>query len=245
MNNFLSRRKFLKNLVLSCGSLLVGYSALNKFFKNNKKLEVGFANQAPPELWLWSKEAKYYETQLNYIYCHLCPQECVLQENDRGFCRVKVVKNKKLYSLVYGNPCAVNVDPIEKKPFFHFKPQTKVLSLATAGCNLRCINCQNWEISQAKPEETQNNSFLPAQISAVATQNKIPGIAYTYSEPVVFYEYVEDSAKIAKKNKLYNVLVTAGYINEKPLRNLLKNIEGVTLDLKAFDNEFYKKIEVT
>jgi len=239
-----NRREFIKYCAITCGLAGIGYFSVNDFLlgDSRRRLKIGFSADAPEVLWRWSKEAEHYERSGKSIHCHLCPHECVLNEGDRSFCRVRVAKNNKLYSLVYGNPCAVHIDPIEKKPFYHFLPQTRILSIATAGCNLRCLNCQNWDISQRKPEETINYDLPPEKVVELTLDQKIPSIAYTYSEPIIYYEYVKDTARGAKEKGLKNALVTAGFINEKPLRELLKYIDAVTLDLKAFSNDFYKKI---
>ncbi len=241
---FETRREFIKKCAATCGFAGIGYFAINDFILNSsrKRLKMGFPDDAPQEIWRWSKEAEHYEKHGSTIQCHLCPHECVLEDGDRSFCRVRVNKNNKLYSIVYGNPCAVHIDPIEKKPFYHFLPQTMIFSIATAGCNLRCLNCQNWDISQRKPEETINYDLPPEKVVEIVIAQNIPSIAYTYSEPIIYYEYVKDTARIAQKKGIKNTLVTAGFINEKPLRELLKFIDAVTLDLKAFSNAFYKKI---
>jgi pyruvate formate lyase activating enzyme len=205
-------------------------------------LRVGFPNDAPAELWKWSREADWYEAQGRMVRCVLCPHECILGENDRGFCRARVVKDHKLHTVVYGNPCAVHVDPMEKKPLYHFLPGTPIFSVATAGCNLRCINCQNWEISQSKPEKTNNFDLLPERLVQVTAERNIPSIAYTYSEPMIFYEYVRDTAAIAGERGIRNVLVTAGYIAEKPLRELCRVVDAANVDLKGMNDGFYKKV---
>lgn len=242
--SFNTRREFVKRCALTCGFLGIGYFTIKDFFliSSKERLKIGFHDDAPPEIWRWSKEAEHYKRAGKLIQCHLCPHECILEEGDRSFCRVRVVRNNKLYSIVYGNPCAIHIDPIEKKPFYHFLPDTMIFSLATAGCNLRCLNCQNWDISQRKPEETINYDLPPAKVVQITLAQNIPSIAYTYSEPIIYYEYVKDTARIAKEKGIKNALVTAGFINEKPLRELLKFVDAVTLDLKAFSNNFYKKI---
>ncbi len=234
----------MKKLTAAGGIAGISYFSVRDFFLDDsrKRLKIGFPFDAPQEIWKWSREAEHYERHGSTIQCHLCPHECVLEEGDRSFCRVRVVRNNKLYSIAYGNPCAVQIDPIEKKPFYHFLPQTMIFSIATAGCNLRCLNCQNWDISQRKPEETINYDLPPERVVEIAVSRNIPSIAYTYSEPIIYYEYVKDTAKIAKEKGIKNTLVTAGFINEKPLRELLKFIDAITLDLKAFSNSFYKKI---
>ncbi len=174
------------------------------------------------------------------VKCILCPKECELREGERGDCKVRINLDGKLQTLVYGNPCAVHNDPIEKKPLYHFLPGTSIFSIATAGCNLHCKCCQNWEISQFEPEETNNYDLLPQMVVDFARKYRSKSIAYTYSEPVIFYEYTLDTSKIARQYGLKNVLVTAGYINEKPLREILQFIDASNVDLKGFDETFYK-----
>lgn len=225
--------------------LALGAYTINDFFiRKNRggRLRIGFYNDAPAELWKWSREADWYTVSGQMVHCHLCPHDCILGENDRGYCRVRVVKQRKLYSVVYGNPCAIHLDPVEKKPLYHFLPGTPIFSIATAGCNLRCLNCQNWEISQSRPEETVNSDLMPQSLVDTVTFQGIPSIAYTYSEPIVFFEYVKDTAIMANERGIRNVLVTAGYISEEPLRELCKVIDAVNCDLKAFNDRFYKKV---
>lgn len=188
------------------------------------------------------KEAMFYEKYDTGVKCLLCPRECFLQEGVRGVCRVRENHNNTLYSLVYGKPVAIHIDPIEKKPLFHFYPESASFSIATAGCNLRCLNCQNWEISQSNPEELQSYGLSPEEVVNEAKRNNCKSIAHTYSEPIVFYEYTYDTAKLAKGKGIKNVLVSAGYINEKPLRELAKYIDAVNIDLKSFSNSIYQKL---
>jgi len=147
-----------------------------------------------------------------------------------------------LRTVVYGYPCTINIDPIEKKPLFHFLPASPILSLATVGCNLHCKNCQNWEISQANPETTAAFACPPEKVVALARQNGCPCIAYTYTEPIVYYEYTHDTSRLAREAGLRNVLVTAGYVNEEPWRRLLADIDAITLDVKGFTEEFYRDV---
>ena len=144
--------------------------------------------------------------------------------------------------MVYGFPCSIHVDPIEKKPLFHFLPSTPILSVATAGCNLHCLNCQNWEISQASPEDTPAAPYPPERLVEVAVKNNFPSIAYTYTDPIVYYEYTYDTAKLARQNNIRNVLVTAGYINPEPWQELLKYVDAANIDLKGITEDFYRDI---
>jgi pyruvate formate lyase activating enzyme len=189
------------------------------------------------------KEAFYYKKLKNKnVQCELCPRFCVIKPKERGNCGVRENQNGKLTSLVYSKPCAVAVDPIEKKPLFHFLPGEKAFSIGTVGCNLHCLYCQNYSTSQAKPEDVPSLNLSPKKVveDAIAKGCKI--IAYTYTEPTIFYEYMLDIAKIAKKKGIKNVIVSNGFINEKPLKELCKYIDAANIDLKSFDNEFYKKL---
>lgn len=176
------------------------------------------------------------------VQCELCPNSCVLDINQTSRCRTRINKDGKLYSLVYGKPCAVHVDPIEKKPFFHFLPGTTAFSIATAGCVLSCKFCQNWQISQAKPEETDTYDMPPEKVVNNAAAYKCKSIAYTYTEPTAFYEYMYDTAVIARNRKVRNTVHSCGYINEKPLRKLSKYLDAADIDLKAFTEDFYQRI---
>jgi pyruvate formate lyase activating enzyme len=177
-----------------------------------------------------------------YVQCQLCPHFCVNGPGQRGACGVRELRDGQHVTLVYGNPCAVHVDPIEKKPLFHFLPGSRSYSVATAGCNLHCKYCQNWEISQRKPEETYNIDLPPEKLVAEAEGARCHSVAYTYSEPIIFYEYVMDTAPLARERGLRNVLVTAGYINALPQRELCRVVDGANVDLKGFREDFYRDV---
>ena len=172
----------------------------------------------------------------------LCPSECDIKPDDVGICRTRINYGNKLYSIAYGNPCAVHIDPIEKKPLYHFYPKSRALSIATAGCNLACLNCQNWTISQFSPKDTKNYDLMPDKTVEMCISEGCKSIAYTYSEPIAFYEYTYDTAKLAHEKGIKNVIVSAGYINEKPLRNWCKYIDAANIDLKSFDNDIYMEL---
>ena len=178
----------------------------------------------------------------NIVQCLLCPRKCVLDAGQRGVCTVRINKEGKLYTLGYGNPVAIHIDPIEKKPFFHVAPGEPVFSLAVAGCNMRCIFCQNWQISQSRPDETENYNLSPEEIVNKTIENNCKFIAYTYTEPTVFYEYMLDIAKLARAKGLKNTMHSCGYINPQPLKELLKYMDAVNIDLKGFTEEYYAKI---
>lgn len=174
--------------------------------------------------------------------CQLCPRGCVLDEGQRGNCRVRINSGGKMTTLVYGKPCAVHLDPIEKKPMYHMYPGTMTFSIGTAGCNLHCKNCQNWQISQSEPEKTNNYDLPPQMVVTQARQSKCKSIAYTYNDPVVFYEYMFDTAKLARAQGIKNVVVTAGFINTAPLIELCSVVDGIKIDLKALTEDFYRTV---
>ena len=173
------------------------------------------------------------------VLCGLCPARCLLGNGERGQCRVRINLDGKLYTLVYGRLVAVHDDPIEKKPLYHFMPGTRAFSIATAGCNLGCVFCQNWQISQASPESARHIKASPESVVAAAKRAGCDSIAYTYTEPTVFYEFMLDTAKLAKKEGIRNVWVTCGYINPEPLRELCKVMDAANIDLKGFTEEYY------
>jgi len=190
-----------------------------------------------------TKEAMFYEKLPDErIKCVLCPRECVIGSRERGWCGVRENHKGTYYTLVYGNPCAVYVDPIEKKPFYHFLPATTAFSISTAGCNFNCKYCQNWEISQRRPEQTDNVYLPPGDVVRYARRNGCRSIAYTYAEPTVFYEYMYDTAVVGRQRGVRNVVVSAGYINQKPLEQLCEVVDAIKIDLKAFRDKFYKEI---
>jgi len=185
------------------------------------------------------REAMYYKKlDDKYVQCQLCPRGCTLTDGQRSFCRVRQPKDGKLYTLVYGTPCAVHVDPIEKKPLFHVLPGTQAFSIATAGCNLRCKFCQNWQISQSPPEDTDNTVLLPEEVVRSAIRTQSASIAYTYTEPTVFYEYMIDTARLAKKHGILNLYHTGGFINSKPALELTNYLDAANVDLKGFNRDY-------
>jgi pyruvate formate lyase activating enzyme len=247
-NNAISRRKF-----LVCGSSLLpaAVGGLGLWPFSNRVAAAGgrdirgrvFKGDAPRERWKWSIEGFYYKKlKNNHVACGVCPNRCVLAPGDRSICRSKVNFNGKLYSLVYGNPCAVNIDPIEKKPLFHFMPQSKAFSIATTGCNFRCLNCQNWEISQAKPQEVRHYELFPPEVVARALETNSASIAYTYSEAITFYEYMLDTARLASEKGINNLLISNGFINPKPLLNLCQVLDGANINLKSLDDDTYRRL---
>lgn len=186
------------------------------------------------------REAMFYEKEENIIHCYLCPHNCHIKDGGIGFCRVRKAEDGKLYSLNYGKVTSASLDPIEKKPLSRYKPGTSILSVGSFGCNLTCGFCQNHSISMGKP---QYSYIPPMELLDMAERLKGDGnigIAFTYNEPSIWYEYVYDVCKSGKDRDLDMVLVTNGYISHTPLVELLPFISAMNIDLKAFRNEFYK-----
>ena len=236
------RRRFLKRTASTFGLGWMGYEGYEQFVRGRAPSNgaLVFRNDAPLPLDEYSRRAEYWTLRGRDVECLLCPHGCVLGEGDRGFCRTRVVDGGVMHTVAYGNLCAFAVDPVEKKPLYHFLPQTPIVSVAMAGCNLRCPNCQNWQISQAKPEEVMRHPLLPEALVTLTKQRSIPSIAFTYTEPMVCFEYVRDTASLAREAGIKNVLVTAGYVNEEPVRELAKVVDAVQLDVKGFDEAVYR-----
>jgi pyruvate formate lyase activating enzyme len=176
------------------------------------------------------------------VRCDLCPKYCVIEEGQSGDCRIRVNIGGKLVATTYGRASAVHIDPIEKKPLNHFHPATTILSIATAGCNLHCAHCQNWQLSQQDGTQVrQRYKASPEDVVKAAQRQGCPSIAYTYSDPVIFYEYFFDTAVRAHAAGLHNVMVTAGYINPDPMRRLGPFVDAANVDLKGFTDAFYRK----
>lgn len=188
------------------------------------------------------RQARWWKTACAGVQCVLCPFECFLPEGQRGICNVRQNVGGRLMTLVYAQPVSIHLDPIEKKPVHHLLPGTTAYSLSTVGCNLRCAFCQNWEISQALPEHAIGALRAPAQLVQEALAAGSASMAYTYAEPAVFYEYVHDTAVLARQAGLRNVMVSAGYINPEPLRELAPLMDVVKIDLKGFNERFYRRV---
>jgi len=183
--------------------------------------------------------ALFWKSEHGSVRCSLCPRHCLIPEGATGFCRVRKNARGRLISLNYGKLCSMNADPIEKKPLFHFAPGTACLSIATVGCNLGCRFCQNWEISQS--EKIVGDDFTPQQVVDTAKGMGLPGIAYTYVEPTIFYEFALDTMRLAKKAGLYNVWVTNGYTSPEAIRKMARYLDAANVDYKG-GAEFYRKL---
>jgi pyruvate formate lyase activating enzyme len=226
----ISKRDFLKrSLAISAGLICFPCDAL--------LLEMRFG-QEPPR----GRIAMFQEETARGIMCRICPNECVLKEGELSKCNNRIVHKSVLYTMAFGNPCSVNVDPVEKKPLYHFLPGSRAYSIATAGCNLVCLNCQNWTISQTSPDKTRNYDLMPEKVVEECIKNSCSSIAYTYSEPITFYEYAFETATLAKKAGIKNIFKSNGYINTEPLKKICSVIDGANIDLKAFDESTYLKL---
>lgn len=192
---------------------------------------------------LASHPARYWERDADdRILCTLCPRYCRLRDGQAGFCFIRENRGGELVSLGYGRPTGFAVDPIEKKPLSHFLPGTRVLSFGTAGCNLGCRFCQNWEISKARLDAIESLRAAPDDVVELARRQNCPSIAYTYNDPVIFAEYVIDIARVAREAGIKNVLVTAGYVTPEARADLFRHADAANVDLKGFTEDFYRKI---
>lgn len=228
--NMISKRNFVKRCAaLSTGLICVPYGS---FLSEMSSLQAG----------IYKKEAMFQEETPGGIMCMICPNGCVLREGEVSRCRSRKVRKSKLYTLAYGSPCSVNVDPMEKKPLYHFLPGSRAFSIAAAGCNLSCLNCQNWTISQTSPEKTRNYDLMPGKVVEECISRGCKSIAYTYSEPVTFYEYVYETAIVARKAGIKNIVKSNGYINPEPLKKLCSVIDAANIDLKSFNESTYLKL---
>jgi len=188
------------------------------------------------------KEAKYWEKINNKkLQCNLCSHRCKIDKDKVGICGVRKNENGTLFSLIYGAYSSLAIDPIEKKPFFHFHPGTNALSMGTVGCNFKCSYCQNYSISTAKPESFDTREIQPEEVVNLAKENSCQGVSYTYNEPTIWHEFCYDSAKYAKKAGLYTCYVTNGYISKEALIDISQVLDAMNIDVKAFNENFYKK----
>ncbi|MCB0218545.1 MAG: AmmeMemoRadiSam system radical SAM enzyme [Chrysiogenetes bacterium] len=191
-------------------------------------------------------EARYWHTEDDErIVCTLCPRLCKVKEGQAGFCFIRQNHGGKLYNIGYGRPSGFAADPIEKKPLSHFLPGSSVLSFGTVGCNLGCKFCQNWDISKAREKSRLIPEVTPEQVVALARREDCASIAYTYNDPVIFAEFVEDVAREARGQGIRSVAVTAGYITEEARPEFYENIDAANVDLKAFTDDFYRKVTLS
>lgn len=234
----MKRRTLIKALACGTGCALLPFNPLENGFS---LLQNAYAFETTDTL---SKvKAMFYEKKEGTaIECHLCPRHCLVTDLERGYCGVRENHDGEYYTLVHSRACAMNIDPIEKKPFFHFHPGTSAFSIATAGCNVNCKFCQNWDISQVRPEQVNNVKLPPEEIAAICKEKSVPTVAYTYSEPVVFFEYMYDTCVEGRKHGIRNVMVTGGYIEKDPLQKIMPVMDAIKVDLKAFSEKYYKDV---
>jgi pyruvate formate lyase activating enzyme len=225
----LNKREFIKLGILGAGGFLYNRS-------------LAYCTLATPPLAKHTREGMFYITTPRGVQCAICPNECNIAEGMYGICRKRTNRNNKLYTIGFGNPCAVHVDPIEKKPFYHYYPGSTAYSVGVAGCNFACLNCLNWEISQTSPAQTRNYDLPPETVVEECLSHQSKSIAYTYTEPTTFYEYIYETAKLAKAEGIKNLMVSNGYINDTPLRKLCKVIDAASIDLKSFSNKIYQQL---
>jgi pyruvate formate lyase activating enzyme len=186
--------------------------------------------------------ARFWKEVAGGVVCQLCPHACQLIPGETGLCRTRINEGGVLMTLAHGNPVALHVDPVEKKPLYHFFPGSRTFSMATRGCNLRCLNCQNYTISQTSPSLEDCQSSLPDDLVFLAQQNHCHSISFTYTDPVAFYEYATDTAWKARDAGLHNILVSAGYISPKPLAEWCRVMDAANIDLKVFDDAISRKL---
>jgi pyruvate formate lyase activating enzyme len=228
----MKKREFIKGLLCAGGScLLCGW-----------KTEAASGTRAAAKNYVDEREASHYSPTPRGVKCLICPNECNLKDGELSVCRNRIARGGKLFTMAYGNPCAIHIDPVEKKPLLHFHPESLAFSIATAGCNFACLNCQNWEISQSSPTETRNEKAGPEAVVAAAARERCLSIAYTYSEPVTFFEYMRDTAILARARGVKNIMVSNGYINPRPLLELCKVMDAANIDLKSFDPDVHLKL---
>jgi pyruvate formate lyase activating enzyme len=191
----------------------------------------------------YRREARFYQKLPNQlVQCKLCPRECAVPPGERGFCRVRENRGGTYYTLVYSRIVAAHIDPIEKKPLFHFLPGAAAFSVASGGCNVNCKFCQNWEISQARPEELRASFLSPEGIASSAKRSNCPVMAYTYSEPTVWTEYVLDATEAGHRENVRSVMVSNGFIQQEPLRQLCAGLDAIKIDLKSFSETYYRDV---
>jgi len=253
----MSRNSFSRREFIAAGACASCALAAEAFFGTRSPFPSGAAawgqDAAPPVTDLvaaefgdesdFVREAMHYKRlEAKRVECTLCPRACQVADRERGTCGVRENRGGTYYTLVHGRAVSANIDPIEKKPLFHYRPGTTALSIATAGCNIECRFCQNWEISQFRPEQVRAYSLPPERLVEIARERDCPTIAYTYSEPVIFYEYMYDTGKRAVASGVGSVIISNGYIQEKALLELLPQLTAVKVDLKAFTEKFYREV---
>lgn len=230
----LDRRAFLKGA--AGGACALCLSRIPRFSRTANA-------QAPQKGLIKARPSPWFSPRPGaVIQCELCPRQCLLPPGRRGRCRVRENRAGRGTTLVYGNPCLVQLDPVERKPFFHVVPGARALSISTVGCPLECAFCEVWDMALASPEDVYAYDLPPEKVVEQAKTARARAISYAYGEPAAFYEYMADTALLAKKAGLLNLLHTSGFIAREPLRALLGSLDAVNIDLKSFDPKFYREI---
>jgi len=241
----ISRREFLQTLarlapVLGGSGLILSEPALLRALPDILD-GAAFAGDWTDELIRDAPRARFWSAAAKgHVQCHLCARGCLLDEGDRGQCRSRMNVRGEMKSLVYGRPVSVHVDPIEKKPVYHFLPGSQAYSIGTTGCPLRCKFCQNWQTSQASPEDFRVRFTPPGDVIESVRSRKVPVIAYTYNEPLVFTEYLLDIASAARLRGMRSVMVTCGFMAQAALAEMCKALDAVKVDLKGYSESFYR-----
>jgi len=233
----LDRRSFMKCALVSGAAL-----GVSEFAPPAAATPSGAAAQTDGDA-RYTVEAKFYQKLASRkIKCKLCPRECVVGDKERGYCGVRENHGGVYYTLVHSRVCAAHVDPVEKKPLFHYLPGSIAFSLATAGCNVNCKFCQNWDISQSRPEQVPSEYVPPQRVAKLAKQYNCPTIAYTYSEPVIFAEYLMDAADAGHAAGIRSIVVSNGYMQEESLKAAYGKMDAVKIDLKSFSESYYRQV---
>jgi pyruvate formate lyase activating enzyme len=240
-SGIIRKREFIKKGIICGGAAVLSVNAGLPLY-SGQGTNTGKSMKSSDKPGKFSMEARFQVQTPKGIRCMICPNECNIPEGASGDCGNRRNYNGTLFSIAYGNPCSVNIDPVEKKPLLHFYPESLAFSIATAGCNLACLNCQNWTISQTTPDKTRNEDLMPEKVVDAALASHCKSIAYTYSEPVSFYEYTCDTARLARSKGVKNILVSAGYIHEQPLREMAMYIDAANINLKSFSDEIYTRL---
>ncbi len=256
-----TRREFLRRITkLGLTGFGISFFPVSRLLQasdlsRDSNLEFLIRNAHPARFWVSSDDPSScsschelentpspYNHSESQVQCRLCAMNCMIKEGERGICRARINVDGELKTLVYGHPVSVHIDPIEKKPFFHFLPGSQAMSMATTGCPLKCRFCQNWEISQAAPEDFRTSVTPPDAMVNSALNQSTPILAFTYNEPTVFFEYLMDIAQLAREFGIRSVMISCGYMNPEPLGEICRVLDGLKIDLKGFSPDFYKKV---
>jgi len=239
-----SRRDFIASSTAGAMALASGWRCANAFAQDPlpKAIELPPDQESQDDSRFIRPAMHYKKLDALRVECQLCPRRCQVADQERGYCGVRENRGGEYVTLVHSRVCSYHADPIEKKPLFHFLPGTTAFSIATAGCNMECKFCQNWNISQFRPEQVPSAYLPPEKLVEACRASESKSLAFTYSEPVIFYEYMFDAAKEAKARGIRPVMISNGFIEPEPMRQLAPHLSGVKVDLKAFTEKFYSEM---